>query len=236
MRARDVLRHRRAGRAPSRLLRRDRRRGSLGRTARLPPPPAAADDGRCSSRDDLARGSAAIDEATGQQPLWHRPPYGIYSSAGLTAARAAGLRPLLWSRWGKDWRKLHDPSADRRAGAARSVAGGCDPAARRGLLQRRQARTNAPPRHSELMLGELQRRENRYRPACLTALAERTHWQDWHAPRGRRPAICAEHAVIRGLAAAPTYDNRTSLPTRPSLTTHVSRSASTSATALACTS
>ncbi|MGO9820462.1 MAG: polysaccharide deacetylase family protein [Solirubrobacteraceae bacterium] len=65
---------------------------------------------RAQVADDLARGSAAIGEALGQQPLWHRPPYGIYSSAGLAAARAAGLRPLLWSRWGKDWRKLTTPS------------------------------------------------------------------------------------------------------------------------------
>ena len=60
--------------------------------------------------DDLARGSAAIADALGERPIWHRPPYGIYSPAGLTAARAAGLRPLLWSRWGKDWRKLTTPS------------------------------------------------------------------------------------------------------------------------------
>jgi peptidoglycan-N-acetylglucosamine deacetylase len=60
--------------------------------------------------DDLARGSAAISDALGEPPLWHRPPFGIYSPAGLTAARAAGLRPLLWSRWGKDWRKLTTPS------------------------------------------------------------------------------------------------------------------------------
>jgi peptidoglycan-N-acetylglucosamine deacetylase len=60
--------------------------------------------------DDLARGSAAIGDALGEPPIWHRPPYGIYSPSGLTAARAAGLRPLLWSRWGKDWRKLTTPS------------------------------------------------------------------------------------------------------------------------------
>lgn len=60
--------------------------------------------------DDLARGTAAIADALGRPPLWHRPPYGIYSPAGLAAAREAGLRPLLWSRWGKDWRKLTTPS------------------------------------------------------------------------------------------------------------------------------
>jgi peptidoglycan-N-acetylglucosamine deacetylase len=59
--------------------------------------------------DDLTRGAAAIEDALGQPPQWHRPPYGVYSPAGLTAVRAAGLRPLLWSRWGKDWRKLTTP-------------------------------------------------------------------------------------------------------------------------------
>jgi peptidoglycan/xylan/chitin deacetylase (PgdA/CDA1 family) len=54
--------------------------------------------------DDLARGAAAIEDAIGARPSWHRPPYGIYSPAGLRAARAAGMAPLLWSRWGKDWR------------------------------------------------------------------------------------------------------------------------------------
>lgn len=60
-------------------------------------------------RDDLTRGLAAIEDATGRPAGWHRPPYGIYSAAGLEAAREAGLRPLLWSRWGKDWRKFTTP-------------------------------------------------------------------------------------------------------------------------------
>jgi peptidoglycan/xylan/chitin deacetylase (PgdA/CDA1 family) len=59
--------------------------------------------------DDLRRGRAAIEDATGSTPRWHRPPYGLYSPAGLAAARAAGMRPLLWSRWGKDWRKFTTP-------------------------------------------------------------------------------------------------------------------------------
>jgi peptidoglycan/xylan/chitin deacetylase (PgdA/CDA1 family) len=72
--------------------------------------------------DDLARGAAAIADATGVQPRWHRPPFGIYSAAGLRAARAAGLEPLLWSRWGKDWRKFTTPEriaarATREVGA-----------------------------------------------------------------------------------------------------------------------
>ncbi len=73
--------------------------------------------------DDLRRGAAAIEDATGASPVWHRPPYGIYSAAGLDYVRGAGLRPLLWSRWGKDWRKFTTPeriaaraSADVRPG------------------------------------------------------------------------------------------------------------------------
>ncbi len=54
---------------------------------------------------DLRRGAAAIEDAVGASPGWHRPPYGIYSPWGLEAARAAGMASLLWSRWGKDWRK-----------------------------------------------------------------------------------------------------------------------------------
>lgn len=66
--------------------------------------------------DDLARGLAAVRDATGgDAPRWHRPPYGVYSPAGLRAARREGLSPLLWSRWGKDWRKFTTPRriADR---------------------------------------------------------------------------------------------------------------------------
>jgi len=60
-------------------------------------------------QDDLARGSAAIEDAAGASPRWHRPPYGLYSPAGLRAVRAAGMKPLLWSRWGKDWRRFTTP-------------------------------------------------------------------------------------------------------------------------------
>lgn len=73
--------------------------------------------------EDLARGVAAIEDAIGVTPAWHRPPFGIYSPAGLRAARSAGLEPLLWSRWGRDWRKWTTPGAIA-ARATRSVIGG----------------------------------------------------------------------------------------------------------------
>jgi peptidoglycan/xylan/chitin deacetylase (PgdA/CDA1 family) len=59
--------------------------------------------------EDYRRGAAAIEDATGRSPELHRPPYGVYSEAGLRAARADGLRPLLWSKWGRDWRRFTTP-------------------------------------------------------------------------------------------------------------------------------
>jgi peptidoglycan/xylan/chitin deacetylase (PgdA/CDA1 family) len=57
------------------------------------------------AHDDLSRAAEVIADATGQPPRpLHRPPYGIYSRAALKAVRARGWTPLLWSRWGRDWR------------------------------------------------------------------------------------------------------------------------------------
>src|SRR3954447_26433872 len=56
-------------------------------------------------------------------PRYHRPPLGIYSKAGLQAARDAGLEPLLWSRWGKDWRKFTTPERIARR-AIRDLSAG----------------------------------------------------------------------------------------------------------------
>ncbi len=60
-------------------------------------------------QEDLRQGREAIAQATGIVPALHRPPYGIYSADGLDYVRASGMKPLLWSRWGKDWRKLTTP-------------------------------------------------------------------------------------------------------------------------------
>jgi peptidoglycan-N-acetylglucosamine deacetylase len=54
---------------------------------------------------DLDRAAATIGEATGAPALLHRAPYGVYSPAALRAVRARGWTPLLWSRWGRDWRR-----------------------------------------------------------------------------------------------------------------------------------
>ena len=59
---------------------------------------------------DLERALETIQAATGVKPRYHRPPYGVYSPAGLTLTTGLGLKPLLWSRWGKDWRRFTTPT------------------------------------------------------------------------------------------------------------------------------
>jgi peptidoglycan/xylan/chitin deacetylase (PgdA/CDA1 family) len=60
---------------------------------------------------DLDRGAAAIAEAAGVVPVLYRPPYGIFSPAAMAFVRRRGWRPLLWSRWGHDWRRRITPQA-----------------------------------------------------------------------------------------------------------------------------
>jgi peptidoglycan/xylan/chitin deacetylase (PgdA/CDA1 family) len=53
--------------------------------------------------DDAERARFAIEEASGQAIADHRPPYGAYSRSALRTTRRRGWRPVLWSRWGRDW-------------------------------------------------------------------------------------------------------------------------------------
>ena len=97
----------------------------------------------------LRRARDLIGELSGQDPGWYRPPYGVLSGEGLLAARALGLRPVLWSRWGKDWRAdatadtvyarvcgglvggatilLHDADTYAQPGSWRAALGALDP-------------------------------------------------------------------------------------------------------------
>jgi peptidoglycan/xylan/chitin deacetylase (PgdA/CDA1 family) len=61
--------------------------------------------------DDLSRGFHVVTEATGREPEAYRPPYGIFSPAGLAYARRHRWRPLLWSRWGRDWAARATPES-----------------------------------------------------------------------------------------------------------------------------
>jgi peptidoglycan/xylan/chitin deacetylase (PgdA/CDA1 family) len=60
---------------------------------------------------DLDCATATLQDATGQRLLLHRAPYGTYSWPSLCAVRSRGLAPVLWSRWGHDWRRRITPAA-----------------------------------------------------------------------------------------------------------------------------
>ena len=52
---------------------------------------------------DVTRAASLVAAATRTSPVWFRPPYGVLGSTSLVAARRAGLRPVLWTAWGRDW-------------------------------------------------------------------------------------------------------------------------------------
>ena len=72
---------------------------------------------------DLDRAAAVIGEATGRQPACYRPPFGVFSPAGLAAVERRGWAPLLWSRWGCDWRARETPQTVARR-ATRDLSSG----------------------------------------------------------------------------------------------------------------
>ncbi len=68
--------------------------------------------------EDAERARVAIEDAGGQAISDYRPPYGIFSASTLRAVRRRGWRPVLWSRWGRDWdRGATAESITRRASA-----------------------------------------------------------------------------------------------------------------------
>ena len=64
--------------------------------------------------DDLARARDVIAAASGEQPAWFRPPYGVMTAATVSAARRLGLRPVLWTAWGEDWTARATPETVSR--------------------------------------------------------------------------------------------------------------------------
>jgi peptidoglycan/xylan/chitin deacetylase (PgdA/CDA1 family) len=72
--------------------------------------------------EDFDRAAEAIGAATGLAARSYRPPYGIFSLAGLALARRR-WEPLLWSRWGRDW-QAGATAASVAARAGRTLSAG----------------------------------------------------------------------------------------------------------------
>jgi peptidoglycan-N-acetylglucosamine deacetylase len=61
------------------------------------------------TRDDLARVHDLAAHVLGTPPTLFRPPYGVMSGPAHLACRALGMRPVLWTAWGEDWRARATP-------------------------------------------------------------------------------------------------------------------------------
>src|SRR5262245_57390966 len=80
--------------------------------------------GRAATRYDIDRATAAITAVTGARPGWWRPPYGVASTAALREARRLGLRPVLWTCWGRDWTATCTPDSVFRSIMRKLDSGG----------------------------------------------------------------------------------------------------------------
>ncbi|WP_435853843.1 polysaccharide deacetylase family protein [Streptomyces sparsogenes] len=95
--------------------------------------PTAARDLR-----EVARAVRALRQTTGAVPRWYRPPYGVLTGGRTLAAARAGLSPVLWTAWGRDW-TARATAASVLATVRRDLRGGgtvllhdCDRAAEAG--------------------------------------------------------------------------------------------------------
>lgn len=112
----NVVRHPEVARE---LVRRGHELAVHGWTHDRPWWPSPARDAR-----ELLRTARVVGEVAGRAPHWYRPPYGILTSGRWAAARRAGLRPVLWTAWGKDWRHDATPASVRATVAADLRGGG----------------------------------------------------------------------------------------------------------------
>ncbi|MEO3868837.1 polysaccharide deacetylase family protein [Nonomuraea sp. B12E4] len=60
---------------------------------------------------EIGRAADLVTAVGGAPPVWYRPPYGVLSLEALVAARLRGLRPVLWTVWGRDWEAAATPAS-----------------------------------------------------------------------------------------------------------------------------
>lgn len=74
-------------------------------------------------RDDVRRAYATAVGACGD-PAFYRPPHGALSPEGLVTAHRLGMRTVLWTAWGRDWRAAATPDSVCADVAAGRLDGG----------------------------------------------------------------------------------------------------------------
>jgi peptidoglycan/xylan/chitin deacetylase (PgdA/CDA1 family) len=73
---------------------------------------------------NIRRAHDRLAEATGVTPRFWRPPHGIPTSTGLITARRLGMRTVLWSADGRDWRRRATPATVTEKVTAQLDGGG----------------------------------------------------------------------------------------------------------------
>lgn len=58
-----------------------------------------------STFQDIARATETVRNICELEPLFYRPPYGVMTWASHFAAKRLALTPILWTTWGRDWRR-----------------------------------------------------------------------------------------------------------------------------------
>jgi peptidoglycan/xylan/chitin deacetylase (PgdA/CDA1 family) len=53
---------------------------------------------------DVRAARDRLEQIIGGPVTWFRPPYGAVAAPTLVAARSTGLRLVLWTTWGQDWK------------------------------------------------------------------------------------------------------------------------------------
>ena len=75
-------------------------------------------------REDVARAYDAVANESGVAPKWYRPPHGALSLEGKLLASKLGMRSVLWTTWGRDWRAEATPESVRDEVLAGYLDGG----------------------------------------------------------------------------------------------------------------
>ena len=74
--------------------------------------------------DDIARGRDTVADATGRRARLFRPPFGMLSGGAVRAAPRLELDTVLWTTWGRDWRREATPESVEADVVRRYLDGG----------------------------------------------------------------------------------------------------------------